>query len=156
MVPVQQFTPDRLTSPRFAAAGRQGLTLVEFVVLLVVLGILAVLAAPNPIGRSRSPNRSHAMIIVANVEKIAEIWKRSHHQYPQRIEELLRGEVSGEPRSLEKLPVDPWGMPILYEFPSTKRADNRPAIWSAGPNRQNDQGGSDDINNWADIDSGTM
>ena len=49
---------------------------------------------------------------------------------------------------LEEIPKDAWGEPLYYEYPSSKAGD-KPAIWSSGPNRQNEDGGGDDINNWS-------
>jgi general secretion pathway protein G len=52
---------------------------------------------------------------------------------------------------LEETPKDAWGEPLYYEYPSTKGTKGeKPAIWSSGPNRQNEEGAGDDINNWSD------
>ncbi len=52
---------------------------------------------------------------------------------------------------LEKTPKDAWGEPLYYQFPNSKVANaTKPAIWSSGQNRQNEDGGGDDVNNWSD------
>ena len=44
---------------------------------------------------------------------------------------------------------DAWDNPINYEWPNTKVQNAiKPAVWSNGPNGQNDNGASDDIVNW--------
>ena len=55
--------------------------------------------------------------------------------------------AEGFPR--HRLTLDAWGLPLYYEFPNTKAPRAiKPAIWSSGNNRQNEDGGGDDINNW--------
>ena len=46
--------------------------------------------------------------------------------------------------------LDAWKQELIYEYPSTKFQINKPAIWSAGPNRRDDGGSEDDIKNWQD------
>ncbi len=53
---------------------------------------------------------------------------------------------------LDKLPADAWGQVFQYEFPNTKAPrSSKPAIWSSGANRQNEEGAGDDVNNWSDL-----
>ena len=53
---------------------------------------------------------------------------------------------------VDKVPRDAWDQPLFYESPNTKVTDtDRPAIWSSGPNRQNENGEGDDVNNWKDL-----
>ena len=50
---------------------------------------------------------------------------------------------------LDKPPKDDWGQLLFYEFPTQKfRAPVRPAIWSSGPNKTNEDGLGDDLSNW--------
>lgn len=59
-----------------------------------------------------------------------------------------------QPRSYGKyldrkeIPTDPWGNPYKYEWPTNKGNGKKPAIWSLGPNKTDDQGNEDDIINW--------
>ena len=43
------------------------------------------------------------------------------------------------------VPLDPWGNPYHYEYPSTRRTDNFPAIWSDGPDKEDI---TDDVPSW--------
>ena len=52
---------------------------------------------------------------------------------------------------LKVLPTDPWGNKYYYEYPTTKTADNTPAIWSSGPDKIS--GNNDDIRNWNPADA---
>jgi len=44
------------------------------------------------------------------------------------------------------LPKDPWGNEYYYEYPTDRRQNGKPAIWSAGPDRIPET--KDDITNW--------
>ncbi|MDO5552876.1 MAG: type II secretion system protein GspG [Planctomycetia bacterium] len=46
------------------------------------------------------------------------------------------------------VPKDPWGNKYFYEWPTIKGDGKRPCVWSAGPDRNNDQGAGDDIISW--------
>ena len=46
---------------------------------------------------------------------------------------------------IEALPLDPWGMPYQYQYPS-KHGRDTPDIWSNGPDRTPNT--EDDIGNW--------
>jgi len=37
------------------------------------------------------------------------------------------------PYTPSDIPLDPWGRPYQYEYPTDKTSDGRPAIWSFGP-----------------------
>jgi hypothetical protein len=66
-------------------------------------------------------------------------------EWPQSLNQLVQPEVvAGRQKEpyLAKVPVDPWGNPIQYEFQS---GQVKPTIWSWGPNKQ--EGGGDDISN---------
>ena len=54
------------------------------------------------------------------------------------------------PAQLESVPKDAWEQVLYYEYPSSKvTSGTKPAIWSSGPNRQSEDGGGDDVNNWS-------
>ena len=62
-----------------------------------------------------------------------------------------------EPYVNEKDLIDPWNNPIKYEWPTTKGSGKKPAIWSMGPDGEDNQGGGDDIISWDPQDmSGQM
>ena len=52
---------------------------------------------------------------------------------------------------------DPWNNPFKYEWPTTKGDGKKPAIWSTGPDGEDNNGDGDDIINWDATDmSGQM
>ena len=62
-----------------------------------------------------------------------------------------------EPFVQEKDLIDPWNNPIKYEWPTTKGDGKKPAIWSMGPDGEDNNGDGDDVINWDASDmSGQM
>ena len=41
-------------------------------------------------------------------------------------------------------------MLLYYEYPTSKGMEDKPAVWSSGPNRHNEDGLGDDISSWSD------
>ena len=134
---------------------RRGFTLIEVLLVLVILGVLAALVVPNLLGTAEGANIKAARASIDGLEKAAKLYMVDHNAtFPATIDDLLspKDATTGQlmPRPyLEKIPVDPWGQPLNYEWP-TQRVQNaqKPAIWSNGPNMQNDNGSGDDIVNW--------
>ena len=80
---------------------------------------------------------------------------KQHGSESPRLEaEVLLAHARGCERIMlytrfEEEPNDAWGEMLYYEFPNTKGGNSdKPAIWSSGANRQNEDGGGDDIANW--------
>ena len=53
-----------------------------------------------------------------------------------------------EPLIKEKDLIDPWNNPVCYEWPTAKGDGKKPAIWSCGPDKEDNNGEGDDIINW--------
>jgi hypothetical protein len=51
---------------------------------------------------------------------------------------------------MDATPKDAWGEQLYYEYPTSKGKGDKPAVWSAGPNRTNEDGSGDDINSWSE------
>ncbi|MEL6915782.1 MAG: type II secretion system major pseudopilin GspG [Pseudomonadota bacterium] len=119
----------RPAPPRGAEAG---VTLIEMIVVLVIIGVVAAMIVPNVIGR---PDEARVTVAQSDIRSIAsalEIYRLDNRTYPttsQGLEALVARPTSPpapqnwvEDGYLAALPVDPWGNPYIYRSPGESGA----------------------------------
>jgi general secretion pathway protein G len=108
---------------------RNGFTLVEILVVIIVISLLATLVAPNVfrhVGRAKDTTaRAQVELLSAAVEA----YRLDNDRFPTTEQGLaaLRTLPTLEPRPRawrgpylrREVPVDPWGRPYLYRSPGT-------------------------------------
>ncbi|MDZ4688335.1 MAG: type II secretion system protein GspG [Planctomycetaceae bacterium] len=140
---------------------RRGFTLTEVLLVLAILGVIAAMVVPNLIGQQKVALVRTSKASIKGLEDAMKQYAVAHDgEFYQggndtAFAELLNPGQDADGRTvapyLEKTPKDAWDNPLYYEYPTSKVANGtRPAIWSSGPNRQNEDGGGDDINNWTE------
>lgn len=140
---------------------RSGFTLTEVLLVLAILGVIAAMVVPNLLGRQREALIRSTKMSISSMENASKQYAVDHDgEFPTGDSATVIGlllnpgqDRDGKPISsyLEKTPKDAWDQPLFYEYPNNKSPNaTKPAIWSAGPNKQNEEGGGDDVNNWAD------
>lgn len=118
---------DRHKPSRGLAARRDGLTLVEMIVVLAIIAVVAVLIVPNVIGR---PDQARVTVAKTDLKTIAtalRVYRLDNGDYPttaQGLQALVEKPTSPPvPASwaadgyLPELPTDPWGKPYVYRSP---------------------------------------
>jgi general secretion pathway protein G len=140
-------------------AKRTGFTLIEVLLVVAILGVIAAAVVPSLIGKQKQALVDQSRNNIRGLEQTLKLYAMDHEgEYPSGGQEALSqltsaSEYRGHKLQayLEDVPKDAWGEPLFYEFPTSKGTKGeKPAIWSAGPNHQNEDGSGDDINNWAD------
>lgn len=140
---------------------RSGFTLTEVLLVLAILGVIAAMVVPNLLGAQQKANIMATKQSIAGLEKALQLYAVANGgEYPSMGREelfpsLMAPGQDADGRAiapyLDKTPKDAWGQPLYYEFPNSKAAHaTKPAIWSSGPNKQNEDGAGDDVNNWSD------
>ena len=119
----------------------QGFTLIEILVVIVILGILGAVVAPQILSRPDTARVQAAQTDLRTLASALDIYRLDNFNYPssdQGLEALVQA-PSGFPESkgwnpdgyIKKLPEDPWGMPYIYE-----NIDGRINLISLGADRE--------------------
>ena len=132
---------------------QSGFTLLEIMVVIVILGVLASLVAPNVIGNKEKADMQKAVSDIISLENALDMYKLDNNHYPstqQGLDALVdRPDGTPEPRNyrsngyIRRLPKDPWGNDYLLQNPGQYGEVD---IFSAGPDGQ--PGTDSDIGNW--------
>lgn len=130
-----------------------GFTLIEVMVVLLIIGIMAAIVAPNILGNQEDAQLKKAAIDIQQLETAMDMYKMRNNQFPtseQGLDALVeQPTIEPIPRNyptdgfIKRLPEDPWGN--TYQLISPGEI-GRYDIYSSGPDGQ--PGTDDDIGNW--------
>jgi general secretion pathway protein G len=149
---------ERIANGRNRLGGREGFTLLEIMVVIVILGLLAALVVPKLIGRTEEAKQTQTRLQIKNIEQALQLFKLDNGFYPtteQGIEALVRApEVGRVPKNyrkggyLDRVPKDAWDNPYMYASPGAD-GDRDYDITSYGADGVPGGDGEDvDINSW--------
>jgi len=142
-----------------AAARRRraerGFTLIEIMVVVVILGILAALVAPNVIRRIDDARVTKAKQDIRAYETALNLYRMDNFRYPtteQGLQSLVQRPLDPNIRNwkeggyIDGLKKDPWGGDYLYIAPGTRGEYD---LYTLGADGQPGGEGPDaDIGNW--------
>jgi general secretion pathway protein G len=131
-----------------------GFTLIEIMVVVVIIGILAALIAPNVIDRIDDAQVSRAKQDIRAIESALNLYRMDNFRYPtteQGLEALVERPNDPNVRTwrpyLKSVPVDPWNNPYQYLQPGVRNPDFD--LFSLGADaRPGGEGANADIGNW--------
>lgn len=132
-----------------------GFTLIEIMVVVIILGILAAIVAPNVIGRVDDAQITKAKTEIRNLESSMKFYRLDNFAYPsteQGIDALASKPADPNVKNwkaggyIPRVPKDPWGNAYLYLNPGTNGEID---IYTLGRDGQPGGEGIDaDIGNW--------
>ena len=106
---------------------QEGFSLVEILVVLVIMGLLISIVAPNVINNAHDARVQKVHADFTNIETALKIYRLGNFIYPtteQGLEALVEpSTLDPEPKNfkeggyLKEVPFDPWGRPYLYLSP---------------------------------------
>lgn len=141
--------------PRARRAERNGFTLVELMVVIVILGLLATVVVLNVLPQGDRARVEKAKSDIATIEAALDTYKLQNLNYPATSEglaalltappsaDITRYQKGGY---IKKLPKDPWGRDYLYAMPGTHGDID---IWSYGADgKDGGEGVNSDIGSW--------
>ena len=149
-VPVPHRVRGRTSGPE-----RKAFTLIEFIVVATILGILAALIVPRFVGRIGGARQSVAKSNLSALELKVIEFQADCGRFPTGQEGLRAlvqapsdvGDKWKGPYVKEKDIIDPWGKEYLYQYPGRYNADFDLATFGADGN-EGGEGENADVGNW--------
>lgn len=136
-------------------AAQSGFTLIEIMVVVIIIGILAAIVAPQVIGRVDDAQITKAKADISGIESAMKFYRLDNFAYPsseQGVEALVTKPSDPSVKNwksggyLEAVPKDPWGSPYLYLNPGNNREVD---IYTLGRDgRPGGEGIDADLGNW--------
>jgi general secretion pathway protein G len=134
---------------------QRGFTLIEIMVVVIIIGLLVAIVAPNVIGNVDKANVTKAKADIRAMKSALELYYLDNSTYPtseQGLEALVTRPNDPNLRNwnprgyMERIPNDPWNNPYQYLYPGNRAEFD---IYSFGSDGR--PGGDDlaaDIGNW--------
>ncbi len=108
----------------------RGFTLIEIMVVMVILGLLVALVAPNIMGRGDEARVTSAKAQLRQISNALDLYRLDNSHYPsteQGLEALVEEPTGNpEPRNwnpdgyMNSVPTDPWGNEYQYVSPGSE------------------------------------
>ena len=131
-----------------------GFSLIELLVVVIILGMLAGIVAPNVMSRLGGAKSKTARVQIEEFGAALDLYFLETGSYPTT--DIGMNALFKQPAGIEtwngpylkksKIPPDPWGNPYHYESPGKQGAYD---LYSLGADNAEDGEGDDgDINSW--------
>ena len=131
---------------------RQAFTIVEILVVVIIIGVLVSMIAPQFLGRVGLSKQAVAQAKLVEIEKAIVIFSYDYERWPVNLDELTSRPADideakwNQPDIKAKNLLDPWGRQFIYTQPGEHGSFD---LYSLGKDGQ--QGGEKenaDVNNW--------
>ena len=135
--------------PRRSRQRRQGFTLIEIMVVVIVIGVLAALVIPNLFGRSGQAKQAVAKQKIATIDGQISMFQQDHGRFPDTLDELINPPAeggTGEPYLKPKDLDDPWGNPFVYRYPGDQWTFDLTSL--GADNAEGGEGEDADVSNY--------
>jgi len=133
---------------------REGFTLVELMVVIVIIGLLATVVAINVLPSQDRAMTTTAKADIASLEQAIATYRLDNLDFPADLQALVAA-PAGLPNPeryrpggyIRRLPEDPWGHP--YQYRRRSAHNGQFDVYSLGADRKEGGEGNDaDLGNW--------
>lgn len=140
---------------RRSPSSQAGFTLLEIMLVVAIIVLLLGAAAFKLLPMLDSAKITRAQADISSIGTALLTYSSNNRGRPPSTSQGLDALVtrpSGDPkptawvRLMESVPVDPWGTPYIYKYPTTHKTASGYDLYSAGPDRIPDT--EDDVVNW--------
>ena len=135
-----------MNAPKLPAAPRvaRGMTLIEILVVLVIIGLIATAVAVNVMGRLEEARINRAKTDLYTLGECLDFYKMDKGRYPTTEEGLKAIVVAGKCKANIQ---DPWGHEYLYLYPGQVHPDSYDVKTYGADKQPGGQGEAADIVN---------
>ena len=106
-------------SPKFFNRRNEGFTLIEILVVMAIIGMLAVMVAPNIFNQQAGAQRDAALSQISSLEAALDTYRLDVGEYPDSLDGLREND-SGRaswngPYLRRAVPEEPWGNDDVFD-----------------------------------------
>jgi general secretion pathway protein G len=137
----------RKTKKRRGRKSRRGLTLIEILVVVTILGLIAGIVGITVANQLEEAKIDTASVQMKNISEALELYKIKFNRYPNTAEGLVALTKPPENKKplMETVPKDPWDADFIFVCPG-QHNPSKFDLQSKGPDAIADS--EDDIKNW--------
>jgi general secretion pathway protein G len=128
---------------RTAVAAARGMTLLEIMVVIAIIGIVATAVSVGVVGALGRAKVNSCKIQISTIRGALTRYNADNGDYPSQLSALIEGGQNAYIEDEKKL-KDPWNNEFLYNYPSQKEG-RQYDLCSKGPDKR--EGTEDDICN---------
>ena len=133
-----------VTRSTLAAASQRGMTLIEIMVVITILGLIAAAVAVNVVGQLGEAKVKQTKADLHTLENCLDLYKVDKGRYPTTEEGLQAIVAAGKCKANIK---DPWGHDYVYLYPGQAHPDAFDIKSYGGDGQQGGEGENADIVN---------
>jgi len=142
---------------RLARRGQEGMTLIEIMVVLTLLGLVMTVLAANFFGMAETQKVTAAGLQMETLKSRLDAYKYEYGKYPTASEGLnalvnpppkRNGMTPGKFLDNEVILTDPWGTPLAYYSPARDGAHPFEIVCLGSDGLPGGEGTDADFSNW--------